>query len=340
MKEVENRHRERRTLGRIGTGTELIEETETVAVGLAQDTDGVRHVRGEGRQILLDGLLVTDVGEDLLEHTELRAFGGRDEETGLAHQLEETDGLQAHGLTTGVRSRDDEKIEFLAEIYRDRYDLLRVDQRMPALQDIDVVVIIQHRTGGPHGGRQLRLREDEVEVREDLDILSNLFSVWHQGAGQGIQDLLDLLLFVGLELTDVIIQLDDAHRLDEERRSRRTLVVDHAREARLILRLHRETVATIAHGDDRVLQQGTAAVQNPVQRRVDALLQRMLFFTYAEETGTRIVGDLILREDAADDLLIDRRERFDVTEVRRQCVVCRFLPELLRIRLILRVVGV
>ena len=71
MKEVEDRHRERRTLGRIGTGTELIEETETVAVGLAQDADGVRHVRGEGRQILFDGLLVTDVGEDLLEHTEL-----------------------------------------------------------------------------------------------------------------------------------------------------------------------------------------------------------------------------------------------------------------------------
>ena len=188
-----------------------------MAVGLAQDTDGVRHVRGEGREILLDGLLVTDVGEDLLEHTELRAFGRRDEETGLAHQLEETDGLQAHGLTTGVRSRDDEQIEFLAEIYRDRHDFLRVDQRMTALQDIDVVVIVQHRTGGPHGGRQLRLREDEVELREDLDILSNLFSVWHQGAGQGIQDLLDLLLFVGLELTDVIIQLDDAHRLDEKR---------------------------------------------------------------------------------------------------------------------------
>ena len=116
--------------------------------------------------------------------------------------------------------------------------------------------------------------------------------------------------------------------------------MDHAREARLILGLHRETVATIAHGDDRVLQEGTATVQNPVQRRVDALLQGMLFLTDAEETGTRVVGDLILREDTADNLLIDRRERLDVTEVRRQCVVCRFLAELLRIRLILRIVGV
>ena len=116
--------------------------------------------------------------------------------------------------------------------------------------------------------------------------------------------------------------------------------MDHAREARLILCLHRETVAAIAHGDDRVLQQGTAAVQDAVQRRVDALLQGMLFLTYAEETGTCVVGDLILREDAADDFLIDRRERLDVTEVRRQCIVCRFLSELLRIRLILCVVGV
>ena len=187
---------------------------------------------------------------------------------------------------------------------------------MTALQDVDVVVIVQHRTGGPHGGCQLRLREDEVEVREDLDVPTDLVRVGHQGAGQGVQNLLDLLLFVGLELTDVIIQLDDAHRLDEERRARRTLVVDHARKARLILGLHRETVATIAHGDDRVLQQGTAAVQDTVQCRVDALLQGMLFLTDAEKTGTCVVGDLILREDAADDFLIDRRERLDVTEVR------------------------
>ena len=56
-------------LCRVGTGAELINrQDEGIAVCLVEGGNHIRHVGGEGTQRLLDALLITDIGVNLVEN--------------------------------------------------------------------------------------------------------------------------------------------------------------------------------------------------------------------------------------------------------------------------------
>ena len=78
---------ERGTFFGIGGRAEFIEQDERVAGRGARDEVDVGDVRGEGRKVLLDRLVVADVGEDGVEDGKLGAVGG-DGDAGLRHQRE------------------------------------------------------------------------------------------------------------------------------------------------------------------------------------------------------------------------------------------------------------
>ena len=53
-------------------------------IGSLEDVDDIGHVRGKGRQRLLDALFVADIGEDALKDRE-RRFLRRDLQAALRH---------------------------------------------------------------------------------------------------------------------------------------------------------------------------------------------------------------------------------------------------------------
>ena len=61
----------------IGGGAEFVEQDQRVGGGGAGDEVDVGDVGGEGREILLDGLIVADVGEDRVEDGVRRGRRGR-----------------------------------------------------------------------------------------------------------------------------------------------------------------------------------------------------------------------------------------------------------------------
>ncbi len=69
---------------------------------------------GEGGEILLDGLIVADVGEHGVEDGELGSVG-RDGDSGLRHEGEEADGFQGDGFAAGVGAGDDQLAGFAFE---------------------------------------------------------------------------------------------------------------------------------------------------------------------------------------------------------------------------------
>ncbi len=91
----------------IGGGAEFVEQDERVRGRGARDEIDVGDVRGEGGKILLDRLVVADVGEDGVEDGEFGAVGG-DGKSGLRHQGEQADGFQGDGFAAGVGAGDDE----------------------------------------------------------------------------------------------------------------------------------------------------------------------------------------------------------------------------------------
>src|SRR5579863_5690361 len=91
----------------IGGRAEFVEEHKRVRGGGARNGIDVGDVGGKGGKILLDRLVVADVGENGVEDGEFGAVGG-DGKSGLGHQREQADGFQGDGFAAGVGAGDDE----------------------------------------------------------------------------------------------------------------------------------------------------------------------------------------------------------------------------------------
>src|ERR1022692_4208218 len=88
---------------------------------VVRDEIDVGDMRREGREVLLDGLVVADVGEDRVENWQLGTVGG-DRDAALRHQRQQANGLQPYRLAAGVRAGDDELPMFTVEFHGERND--------------------------------------------------------------------------------------------------------------------------------------------------------------------------------------------------------------------------
>src|ERR1700757_1594919 len=102
----------------VGGGAEFVEQHERVRGRNAGNEVDVGNVGGEGGKILLDGLVVADVGENCVKNRELGTIGGGGE-AALGPEGEESDGLQGDGLAAGVGTGDDELAAGTFEFDRD-----------------------------------------------------------------------------------------------------------------------------------------------------------------------------------------------------------------------------
>ena len=92
--------------------------------------------------------------------------------------------------------------------------------------------------------------------------------------------------------------------------------MDHAWNKRLCLRFDRETVAPVAHGNDGVLQiaSGRGVVDHGVHLCADLIVHSAHGAPDRVQRAAGVVGNLVLCENAALDLVIERCQRFDFSE--------------------------
>ena len=301
---------ERRALGRVGAGAELIEEDERAVVALIEDADDIRHVRGEGGEALLDALLIADVCHDLLEHGQARAVRCRNVQAALRHHGEQADRLERDGFAAGIRAGDDEGVKVAAERDVDRDDDVLGDQRMAGAPERDAA-LREHGGGAVEPVGQLRLGEDEVEPDEHVEIEGDVLAVRGAVGGELHEDALDLGLLLRAQFAQLVVRLDGGHRLDEERGAGAGHVVHEAGDAALVLGLDGNDIALGAHGDNRLLQ------RLGVARRGDDLLQRVVHpcargadqAADGGELRRRGVRNLVLAHDGAGDLVLEELVR-------------------------------
>ena len=65
---IENGHGQSGTFHRIGTGAQLIEQHQRADIGFFQNGYDIGHMRGEGTEALLNTLLISDIGINLIKH--------------------------------------------------------------------------------------------------------------------------------------------------------------------------------------------------------------------------------------------------------------------------------
>ena len=124
-------HGQRRALGGIGPGADLVEQHERRRPGGLDEAHDVAQVAAEGGERLRDALLVADVGHDPAEDRQARPIGRRHAQPCLVHEREQAERLEADRLAAGVRPGDDEGAvaEAVAEAQVDRHGAV-AQQRM------------------------------------------------------------------------------------------------------------------------------------------------------------------------------------------------------------------
>ncbi len=112
---LDDGHAERAALFGIGGRAQFVQQHQRIGRDVERHLADVGDVRGKGAEVFLDGLVVADIGQHLLEEREL-GLGGGHRQAGLRHQAEQSHGLQRDGLAAGVGAADQQRAAFVRRV--------------------------------------------------------------------------------------------------------------------------------------------------------------------------------------------------------------------------------
>ena len=270
---LEDRPGQRRALVGIGPGAELVDEHQRAGVGLGQHLADLLHERRERRQILGDRLLVADDRVQRLEHRQPRPLRRRQVTADLGHERKERQRLERDRLAAGVGAGDQQQRPVGRELEVDRHHgalgvapRLGEQQRMPRLAQGDAARAIDGGRRGGHALGRVRAREHPVELANRRHVGVQLQAAGAHGGRQLGQDPGGLLLLLALGLHEVVVGLDEALRLHEDRLATLRAIVHDAAHPLPRLGSHRQDVAAVADGHE-------AVGEEPIALRLEQALE-------------------------------------------------------------------
>ena len=252
---LKDSHGESRPFLGVGSRTDLIEQQKIRTLDAFQEFDQMRHVRGKCAEALLDALFVADDRIDVRIYGNLRSCGGGDVAARLRHEHKESDRLQTDRLAARIRSCDEQHAVRFSKRDVNGHDLCRIDQRMTCGDELRPSLAIDRGARRLHIGCKLRSCEDEVQRGEYGTVPFENTAVLANFLREKAQEALHLGLLRERKLLEVVVEVDESHRLDEERRAARRLVVDDARKALTILLLDWYDVSLRTLCDDSFLKE-------------------------------------------------------------------------------------
>ena len=265
--------RQGRALGGIGAGAHLIEQHQAgaragVARQSSQDPGDAAHVAAEGGEVLLQGLLIADVGQHQLAPGKGGGAAAGQKQAGAGHQGRQAHTFERDGFAAGVGAGDRHHPQLRAHLHAHRHHpMAALAAFLPEQQGMAQALQPDRGAGirlqlGPHGAEglavagpgqgEIQLHQHRLEVGE-----GRLLSA--DQATELQQHLLLLLPLLTGQPTNPVAQGDHGLGLDEHRAAGGGTVVDQAGQLGGGPGLHRQHGPAVALGHDRVLEQGAVA---------------------------------------------------------------------------------
>ena len=293
-----------RALSGIRSGTQFIKQHQVPGRHLMHNLHNVGHMTGEGRQALLNALLVSNVREYLLKHSQFRSRIRRYLQAGLRHQGKQTHRFQRYGLTAGIRAGNNQGGKLFPEPNGGRHHLFRINQRMPSADDLQVSFIIHLRTHAEKPAAQQPLGKDKVQLCQLFLRFRHCRGIGRHFSGQCRQDPGNLLLFLQFPLFQFIPHFHSGHGLDKQRRAGRTLIVNQSGYAGTEFRPYRQHIPVVSHGNDRILQRflQRSGMDHLIQFFPDPVLGSPQMPPDVHQLAAGPVRNLILRDNRVRDI--------------------------------------
>ena len=144
----------------LGAGAEFVNQHQAFLAGQQHKLLHGQQVRGVGRQVVFQALLVADVQENILEHAGFGVVGAGNEQAHLQHELHQAHGFQAHGLAARVGAGNHQNALLVVQLQVERHHFARVAVFALVLgkgqlqQRVAHAVPLQQRLVVQHGQRQ------------------------------------------------------------------------------------------------------------------------------------------------------------------------------------------
>jgi hypothetical protein len=204
---VEQRLGERRALGRVGAGAELVEEDERA--GPAASTIRVIERRWPEN---VDRLWAIDCSSPMSAKTSRKTGRREPASAGMCRpawcmSASRPSVRRRDGLAAVFGPGDDQRREAVAEPDVDRHDASR-EAGVAGAEEDDLRARRRLGAGPVHVGRETRLRGPEVEAGERRQRLPERGGVGRDQRGQLVEDPLDLLPLRDLRLAPGVAELD------------------------------------------------------------------------------------------------------------------------------------
>src|SRR5579864_4884841 len=302
-----NGHGQRRAFFRIGGGAELVQQDERMRGCGARDEINVGDVRGEGGKILLDRLVVADIGKHGIKHRQPRRGGGHGN-AGLRHEREQAKSFEAHGFAAGVGAADNELAMGGVHFKRERDYLaalgfeVALQQRMARGAQLskvfselraDAIVV--------HG--ETRLADLQLNFSHHVGGCGDGFTVLAQALSHFLQDAADLSLLFFQQTDKIVVLLNGFQRLNEHGLSAGACAVNDAIDALTLLSLYGNDKALTADGDEFVLH--GAAFCQPPQIAAQRFLDGALLFFHVTTDARELSGGAIVKRAVRLDLVAE-----------------------------------
>ena len=222
-------------------------------VGLLHHLLHVHQMTRIGREVVLNTLLVADVYQDMVEESCGASVADGYGQTALEHILQESHRLQTHRLATRIRPRDNQESFLLGEDDIQWHHVLslllqrELQQGMHGADPVQMRLVFHHGLESLGEFSQLRLGENQVDLRQELIRLEDLSHMRTHLVGKHRQDTDHLATLLGLQLTHLIVGLHHFGRFDKHGLSRGTLIVHDTVDPAFHLRRHGQHQSTVAH---------------------------------------------------------------------------------------------
>ena len=320
---LEDRPAERRALRGIGARSELVDQHERIGRRVTQDLAEVLDVRAERREARLDRLLVTDVGEHVVESWDAAAGADGCRHARLRERRQKAERFEQDRLAAGVRAGHEERslVGVHRQVERNDVHALREQQRMASVVDLETRAGVDElcRRAGVRVGES-RAGEQAVELDERGQRGNHSVAMRAQRVGEREQNALDLGQLLVLQLADAISEFDRGGRFDEQRSAGGRRVVHDPARANLSAAAHGNHVPSVAHRHRRIrhavvrLEAVHLAFENPNQR----VVRGAKLAAKVSQRGRGIVFHRAVFLHRLVDRRLDRRLRDQRIEERRQ----------------------
>ena len=251
---------------RLRTRTKLVDEQQSAVACLLHHILHVQEMRRVCGEIVLNALLVTDVNHDVGEYSHLRTLTHRYGQTALQHILQQTNRLQTHRFTSGVRTGDDEDVTVAGQCYVERNGGLvllfqsQPQERMACRNPVHHRLLVHFRLDGVGKVGKFGTRADEVHLCKHQISIYDVLHVRTYQLRKLRQNNYDFTALVSFKFTYAVVRFHHLSRFHEHRLTRRRLVMHNTFYTALHGRSDRHHETSVADGRRHVLVDETLAL--------------------------------------------------------------------------------